>query len=75
MVVWNPNEIIGALLGGTLIAIASSMNLYLYGRITGISGSLNTLLKFDHSMGFNWKYAFVLGLITMPNLIHILVGN
>lgn len=71
MVVWNPNEIGGAIIGGSLIALSSTLNLYLFGRITGINGMLSTLLKLDYKNGFAWKFCFILGLITIPNIFHI----
>ena len=75
MVVWNPNEIGGAVIGGALLGLSSSLNLLLYGRITGINGMLNTLMKYDMNSGFQWKFAFVLGLITLPNLFHVSRGK
>jgi uncharacterized membrane protein YedE/YeeE len=75
MVVWNPGEIGGAVIGGALIALASTLNLLLYGRISGINGMLNTLMKLDFKGGFEWKFAFITGLITIPNLFHISNGK
>ena len=48
MVLFNTQDIISALVGGTLIAISTSLNLYFYGRITGMSGVFNSLIKLDH---------------------------
>ena len=75
MVYWNSNEIIGAVIGGSLIALSSTLNLYFFGRITGISGSVQTLIKYDKGSGFNYKYSFILGLILIPTFFHSIFGN
>lgn len=75
MVVWNPAEVAGAVIGGAIIALSSTLNLLLYGRITGINGILNTLIKADFKNGFGWKFSFMLGLIAIPVLFHVSQGN
>ena len=62
-------------MGGLLIGISSTLNLYLYGRITGLSGAFNSLIKYDKNAGFLWKIAFILGLIDGPFWILYLKGN
>jgi hypothetical protein len=47
MVHWSNQDVIAALIGGTLIAISTSLNLLLYGRITGLSGAFNSIIRFD----------------------------
>ena len=72
MVVWNSQDIICAVIGGSLIAAATSLNLYMYGRITGISGVFNSIVKADFKGGFIWKYCFLLGLLTFPNIFGLI---
>ena len=47
MVYWNTQEVIQAIIGGSLIALSSTLNLLLYGRVTGISGILTSVIKLD----------------------------
>ncbi len=65
MVYWNSNEIVVAVIGGALMALASSLNFYFMGRITGISGMLNSMVK-DEVDGYYWRASFFMGMITIP---------
>lgn len=58
----EPN-IVGGLLGGSLIGIASLMMLLLLGRITGISGILTGVITWNKQDGRPWRAAFIGGLI------------
>ena len=51
-----------ALIGGALIGVAASMMLLFNGRVTGIAGIYNGMLKFTKN-DFVWRIAFVLGLV------------
>ena len=53
-----------AFIGGIIIGISSTLNLYIYGRITGLSGVFNSVIKADRKAGFYWKYALVTGMLT-----------
>ncbi len=75
MVYWNSNEIGAAVIGGALIALATSLNLYFYGRITGLSGVFNSVIKHDTESGFIWKFSFLVGLITIPFLTFIFAST
>ena len=75
MVQWNPNEVGGAVIGGTLIALSTTLNLLFFGRLTGLNGFLNTLMKCDLKNGFDWKFTFIVGLITLPVLFHVGKGK
>ena len=44
-----------AFIGGLLIGAATTLNFGVMGRITGYSGILNSLVKFDFEGGFRWK--------------------
>ena len=69
MVYWNTQEVIQAIIGGSLIALSSTLNLLLYGRVTGISGILTSVIKLDKAQGFYYKYFFIVGLITIPKIL------
>jgi uncharacterized protein len=58
----EPN-IIGGLLGGALIGLASALLLLLNGRIAGISGILGGIIKSDVRGERSWRVAFILGLV------------
>jgi uncharacterized membrane protein YedE/YeeE len=70
MVFWSNQDVIAALIGGTLIAISTSLNLLLYGRITGLSGAFNSIIRFDKEAGMHWKYVFFTALITIPAILN-----
>jgi len=63
--IWDNTSIIYALIGGVLIALATSGNLWIKGRITGFSGAFFSLITINYEEGFIWKICFVSGLITM----------
>lgn len=75
MVYWNTQEVIQAIIGGLLIALASTLNLLLYGRITGISGAFNSVIKYDKDCGFFWKYYFIIGLFSIPKILQLIFGH
>jgi uncharacterized membrane protein YedE/YeeE len=52
-----------SLIGGVIIAISTSINLYFNGRVTGMSGIYNTLMKGPNHDDFPWKFGFLAGLI------------
>jgi hypothetical protein len=60
------SEVLAAAIGGALIALSTTLNLLLYGRITGLSGIFNSVIKYDLSAGFVWKTCFFVGLLTIP---------
>jgi len=64
-----------SLIGGLLIGLACTFNYALYGRVTGMSGIFNSLIKFKKSTGFFWKLCFVAGLITAPQYFYWRYGR
>lgn len=64
-VYWSPFTPGTALLGGIIIGIAAALLLLLNGRIAGVSGALGGLLH-PIKGDWNWRLAFVLGLIASP---------
>jgi len=75
MVYWSTSEVIGAIIGGSCIAASTTLNLLLYGRITGLSGIFNSIVKVDKPGGFDWKLPFMVGLLTIPVLLNQIFGN
>jgi uncharacterized membrane protein YedE/YeeE len=51
-----------AMAGGLLISLATAFNLFIKGRITGLSGILFSVLSLDRE-SINWKLPFVLSFI------------
>ncbi len=51
-----------ALLGGALIGLASTLLLWLNGRVAGISGIFGGIVV-PHAKEFGWRLAFVAGLV------------
>lgn len=75
MVYWNSIDIVCAVIGGFIIAMATSMNMYFYGRMLGMSKMFNNLIKCDHRFDFVWKYSFLFGFLTIPFLFYAIEGN
>ncbi|MGA1598418.1 MAG: YeeE/YedE family protein [bacterium] len=55
-------SVVGPLVGGVLIGIASAMMMYFNGRIAGISGIFEGVIK-PASGDFVWRAAFVGGIV------------
>jgi uncharacterized membrane protein YedE/YeeE len=66
---WDTTQVLLALLGGVFIAASSSLNLFLTGRITGMSSIFYTLINWDMKEGLIWKVMFVVGLIIPPYVL------
>jgi uncharacterized membrane protein YedE/YeeE len=64
------SEMLNAFYGGVLIALASSFNLLLKGRITGISGILFGVVT-PQNEGFFWKISFLTGLLFASNYFYL----
>jgi uncharacterized protein len=67
--------VVAATIGGVLISISTTLNLLFFGRITGLSGAVNSIFKYDKDAGFDWKTAFMVGLITIPAVLQQIFGN
>ena len=70
----EPN-IVGGLIGGSLIGIASLAMLLLLGRITGISGILTGVITLNRKDGLPWRAAFIGGLILGAVLYQVIFGR
>jgi hypothetical protein len=70
MVNWIAQDIIAATIGGIIIAISTSLNLLLFGRVTGLSGNVYSIIKGDRANGFDYKAVFMIGLITIPAVLN-----
>ena len=64
MVNLEPTDLYAAAIGGIIIGLATTLNFATYGRITGMSGIFNSLIKISIKEGFKWKLWFLSGLIT-----------
>jgi hypothetical protein len=73
MVYWNSGEVGFAAFGGALIAISTSLNLTLLGRVTGLSGMFNAALK--QGEGYDFKTVFLVGLLTIPAILNQVYGT
>jgi len=60
------NPIINSLLGGSIMAISSSLHLYVQGKITGISG---TLFKCISRNDFAYGFSFLTGMLFVSSFI------
>jgi len=60
------NTIINSMIGGLIIALVSSLHLYLQGKITGIS---DIIFKCISLTDFNYNFSFILGMIFMSSFI------
>ena len=55
-------DLVRALLGGALIGVSVSLMLLLNGRVTGISGIVNGVLRPDEGDA-SWRWSFIIGLL------------
>lgn len=60
------SSIINSLLGGVIMAIATSLHLYLEGKITGMSGIIFNCISLTD---FGYNYSFVNGMLFMSSFI------
>ena len=73
MVYFNPIEcVLFPIIGGILISISSSLNLYLKGRITGISGILYNLWFQEDKDNNYWRWSFIYSLLTCSMILAII---
>ena len=57
---------INSLIGGSIMALASTLHLYIQGKITGISGALFRCISFTE---FNYNFSFILGMLAMSSFL------
>ena len=63
------STIINSIIGGAFMALASTLHLYLNGKITGISGAIfRTITLTD----FSYNFAFLTGMLFMSSLIKVI---
>ena len=68
-------NLVGGLVGGALIGLASAAMLLLLGRITGISGILGGVVVLMRAQEFVWRAAFIAGLVLGAVLFRIVTGD
>lgn len=71
----SSQTVVLSIIGGSLIAFASTLHLLLFGRLTGMSSIFNSLIKLDMQSGFRWKLGFFCGLITGTYGIYMIFGH
>lgn len=64
-----------SIIGGALIALATTINFFFFGKITGMSSIFSGLLNGRGQQDFNKKYALAVGLITGTYGLHYVLGN
>lgn len=64
-----------ALLGGSLIALASSLHYFFFGKITGLSGFLFYVVGFKFGPMFPLRACFIIGMITVVDLFYNFHGR
>ena len=63
------STIINSIFGGALMALASTLHLYLNGKITGISGAIFRCISLTD---FSYNFAFITGMLFMSSLVKVL---
>ena len=67
---FNPDDVIFATIGGLIIGLASTINLTLTGRVTGMSGIFNGLITQDKKT-FKVKLVTFLGMLSATCLLYL----
>jgi uncharacterized protein len=70
----EPN-MLGGLVGGALIGLASTLMLLLLGRITGISGILGGVVVWMRTQDLSWRTAFIVGLVLGAGAYRLIWGD
>lgn len=61
------HQLVAGLSGGVLIGVSASLFMYLTGKITGLSGITEGLVKID---GEDWHYTYITGLLASGFFLH-----
>jgi len=69
----NIDNIVNALLGGSLIGLSAVFLMLTLGRISGISGIASGLLSLSLTKADRWRGAFLIGLLAGP-LVYMAIG-
>jgi len=72
---WNPLDVVKACIGGAIIALSTSLHLYYFGRVSGISGMFYTAIRWDKQTGLYWKLSFLYGLLFLPIIFSLVCGS
>jgi uncharacterized membrane protein YedE/YeeE len=63
------SPILSSIFGGAIMALASTLHLYLNGKITGISGAIFRTITLSN---FSYNFSFITGMLFMSSLIKII---
>lgn len=66
---------IQSFLGGSLIGLAAVLLMAVHGRIAGITGILGGLLPPAPAKDWQWRAAFIVGMVAAPALYMIFMGR
>jgi len=72
MVLYSSYDYGMATIGGILISLATSFNLLLKGRVTGMSGIFYGLITLNEII---WRFALIIGMIWTSNLFRFAAGK
>jgi len=67
--------LLASLVGGLLIGIAAILLMALQGRIAGISGILGSILPPTPAADWQWRVAFLSGMVVSPFVYQIITGS
>ena len=70
----DAQTVVLSIIGGTLIAFATTLHLMLFGRLTGMSSILNSFMQCYQRPGFMWKFGFFCGLLTSTYGVFMVFG-
>ena len=60
------NPFINSVIGGSIMALSSSLHLYLEGKITGISGAIFRCISLSN---FSYNFSFIIGMVFISSFI------
>ena len=69
---FHKGDITNAIIGGAIMALASSLHLLVKGKITGISGSCFRVVKGD---SFYYNLSFLLGMVFVSSTAKVFYGG
>ena len=71
----DAQAVVFAIIGGSLIAFATTLHLMLFGRRTEVSSIFTSLIGCGHDSWFRWKFGFFCGFITGTYGVFMIFGH
>lgn len=72
--IWQEQDFEAAVLGGIIIALATTLHLYLFGKVIDAS-NLTYKVATKKTLFSSWQFSFFIGMITIPLIYHHSYGN